>query len=166
MSRSVAFRFRTETWFLWSRSLINDPAGNSSACIPGRLALQIIRLVVHDNRFTHEGIRPLERQPIDHAFKSRHALLVGFNISEVTSMMIGIGRSPMLGSHRVEVSPGRSEIRRGAITLFMNVKSMLARRQPGDICRDPHSFCLFAKSDSPSHIFPGSRSQNSHSSGS
>ena len=166
MSRSVAFRFRTETWFLWSGSLVNDSASDSAASIPRRLSLQVIRLVVDHNGLTDEGIGSLKGEPVDYALEASDPLLVGFDITEVTRVMIGIRWSPVLGCHRVEVAPGRSEISGRAIAFFMDVKTVLAGSQAGNVSSDPYTFGFLAKGDSSGDILARGRSQNSHCCGS
>ena len=53
---------------------------------------------------------------------------------------------------RVEMPAGRFAVRRGTITEFVNMKSMFARREPGDIGDDFHFIARFRERNNAFHI--------------
>ena len=58
---------------------------------------------------------------------------IGLNVPEIALVPFGRHRAAVLVLRRIEMCAGRSGIRRGAISLFMNVKPMFARLQSGDV---------------------------------
>ena len=63
----------------------------------------------------------------------RFAGSIGLNVPEIALVPFGRHRPAMLMLRRIEMRAGRSGIWRGAISFFMNMESVLARLQSGDV---------------------------------
>src|SRR5688500_12325654 len=94
---------------LWSH--LNDTARQASAGVAGRLGLQVVGLFMDNDSFVQYGICAFEGQPVKNTFETGHALFIGFQVTEVADVLLGIRGRTMLRFSGIEMTAGRTEIR-------------------------------------------------------
>ena len=113
---------------------------------------------MNNDRLTDDRVRAAETQfafPIE----MRSAGCVGFNITKVAGVMLSCHWSTVVLMCRIEMSASRRSIGGRAIALFMNVKSMFARRQILDVRDYLHFIAHFRERDRASDLAAGLRFQ-------
>jgi hypothetical protein len=139
------------------RRHLDNAACNSSTRIACRLCLQVVGFFVDDNSFVQDGICSFEGEPTEDAFKPGDPLFISLQVPKIANVLFSVGGRAMLRVRRIEVSTGGREVRRGAIALFMNVKTVFTGRKAFNVSRNAHTFGFFAKSDLPLNLPVGGR---------
>ena len=116
--------------------------------ITGRLACQVVRLLVNDNRMTDHSHLPFDMQTFDDYIQVRVAFFIRFQIPEVAGMMLGTVRAAMLMTLGIPVSAGAGKIGGGEVGLFVDVKAVLAWRKAIYGRDDANAIRLLRKRDS------------------
>ena len=115
----------------------NRATGKPCSGVTGWLGLEIIDAGVDDDTATNDRRRTAKRKLRVRPFKMCLAIRARFEVAKIADVALGIGRSAVRMSRRVEVAPGRSTILGAAITKFVDVKAMLSGCQTGDIGDNP-----------------------------
>jgi hypothetical protein len=131
---------------------LNYPARKPSSSVAGRLRLQVIRFLVDDHRFVQDGICSLEGKPAKYTLKAGHTLFVRIEIPEIADMLLGIRRGTVFRASGIEMSSSGCEIGGRAITFFVDMKTVLPRRQAFHIRRDSNTLSFFGEGYLPSHF--------------
>ena len=139
------------------RSLAFCPAdnatGNAGAGVAGWLGFEIVRFHVnYDGAPNHRALIIRERDLMVHIFQRRLARRVSFHISHVPYVPFGRIRSRMRLLGRIKVSAGGSGIGCTAIAELMDMKTMIARSQAGDIRLNLDSVGDLSEGDSSAHF--------------
>src|SRR5688572_16508263 len=97
--------------------LFDDPARYASARVAARVGLQIVRLVVKDDRLADDVVRPAaaDRYPADRDVQLRLAAGVSGDVAEIAGMADVVLRAGMLVACGVEVRASAAEIRRAEV---------------------------------------------------
>ena len=82
----------------------------------------------------------------------RFARAVGLDVAHVADVALRDVMSGMRIVRRIEMAAGRFAIGRRAIAEFVNVESMLARRESGEIGDDFHFIARFREGDGAFHV--------------
>src|SRR5437016_7059516 len=140
-------------------SLIFCPPDNATtnACarVAGWLRLQIVRFRVHDNGPPdHRLLVVRQRDLMVDIIQFRLAGSVCLHISHVAYMPFQRVRPGMRLAGWIKMTAGGTRIRRAAIAKFMNVKTMIARRESCYLCLNLHAIGNFGKFDGASYLVP------------
>src|SRR3954451_23837655 len=90
---------------------------------------------MNHHRFTDDRIRAAQSHlalPIEMRFTGS----IRLDIAQVTLMTLSRHRAAMLMLRRIEMRARRGRIRRGTIAFFMDMESMLAGLESGDVGHD------------------------------
>lgn len=79
----------------------------------------------------------------------------GLHVSEVTGVTLVVGGRAVLATMGVEVTSGRGEILRRAVSSFVDVKPVRARLQPRELNLDAHGLSFGRKLHRPTHAAVG-----------
>src|SRR5262249_43057630 len=131
-----------------SRSLVfcppDDATGNARAGVASRLGFQVVRLRVNYNRTSNRRTFIVcKRDLMVHIVQSRLARRVCLYVSHIAHMPLGCVRSCMRFVGWIKMSTSRTRISRAAIAELMDMKSVIARSQPGDFGPDLHPIGYF-----------------------
>ena len=126
----------------------DDPTSHTLAGITRRLRFVIIRVGMHDNAAPQDFFK---RYPFHVSTQPGFTLSIGQQIGHIAAMpVIAIVMAVRLG-RRVVMPLGATGVRRTAITHFMNMKTMFAWRQPGELRLDTQYATLLAESHVPGY---------------
>lgn len=116
-------------------------ASDASARIAGGLRSKVVLVCVHDDSFIHNGIRAFEAEECKYSVEMCLARLVRGKVAQITNMMLWRVGSTVWCAGGVEMRASGSRIRSRAITLFVDVKTVFARRKASH--RDNHAHAVF-----------------------
>jgi len=141
-------------------SLIFCPPDNATSYACARVArwlrLQIVRFRVHDNGpANHRLLVVRQRDLMVHIIQFRLAGSVCLHVSHVAYMPFQRVRPRMWFVGWIKMSAGGTRIRRAAIAKFMNVKTMIARRESCYLCLNLHAIGNFGERNGTTHLAAG-----------
>jgi hypothetical protein len=137
---------------------------NHPACLPApgitSWLRPIVDLLVDNHATAQDRIFATELEHAVFQFQVRFARAVRFEITEIAGMAFGRIRSAMRLFHRIEMATGRRSVCGRAIAELMDVKSMFARRKPGDVSDHLDRVAHFCESYGAGNLTAGGRVQN------
>ena len=111
----------------------DQAAGDPLAGVSGRLASQVIRVGVDDQRLAGNRVgrqhADAETRGVQRCAQRGVAVGVGSDVAEVAAMMPGAARRAMRFAARVVVPSCAHCVGRAAVAFFMDMNAMLARRE-------------------------------------
>ena len=93
---------------------------------------------MHDQALAYDAIARIRIQRNLAAGQVDGGIAIGVSgqVAKVAVMVFCMTGSTMFLAFRIEVAAGAHAVRRAAITFFMDVEAMQARRQAGNACAD------------------------------
>jgi hypothetical protein len=148
-SRKIEFYQSPSFWKLkWS---LDHAAPNARPGIASGLGLEIIRVGMNYYASAQNATLPAEAQSTKNGIDRCNPLTVGFDIAEISRMMLTTTRSAVRGLSRIKVTSRRRAIWRGTIPLLVNVEAVLSGRESLNLASNSQAFGFLGESDGPMH---------------
>lgn len=129
---------------------MDDAAGDAGTGVTGGLGGEVVGFRMHNHCTSDDGGIAGKSEVAVDPFQPREAIFIGLEVAQITDMALLVLGAGVGFSCGIEMASGGCGIRRGTISIFMDVESMLSiGGQPGDLGNNADAFRFLGESHGP-----------------